>query len=212
MALFDVPASNLLHFAKSDVWAAGPSCPVHSLSLCLSATMRPPPRGPAQNVTYPHASPLALIRPSLLLRFDPLPSLHLRPDQNAEADEDVEGLQLRCPRGATDALLVSVPPNDKHHDQARPQAWHGAVHQKLREQKKCRLTERAHQRQRLDFPRTRDQFSHGEPLNLANAQFRHAVGHETDQPELFRLFTTPDARSTDRWTVTYTWLLRGKYL
>jgi hypothetical protein len=58
--------------------------------------------------------------------------------------------------------------------------------------------------------------AHDVRLNVVGRRNRHlhnfisAVGYETDQPHLFRLFTSPDARSTDRFTISSIRILRGK--
>jgi hypothetical protein len=169
MALFDVLEYNLLRLAKPDICCSNSSRPVPSSSpssascFCFSQTMRTPPRRPVQNFTYPQVSPLVLIRSSFLLRSTHFLLCILGPMGNVEVREAVEGLRLRCPREAANALLLSVPQNDIHHHQVLPQGWWLHLALKLERWRKCRLTERAQQRHRLDFF-----FVHDVSVHMAN--------------------------------------------
>lgn len=112
--------------------------------------------------------------------------------RNVEAREDVEGLRLRCPREATNALLLSVPQNDLNHRQALRQGWWLHVASKLKRWTKCRLTERAQQKHRLDYFTLTTSVFRWRTAELDTCTISSTPrGHETDQPQLFRLFTSP---------------------
>lgn len=99
------PISSASPNLTSEQRAISPSAPSYQpLCLCLSVTTRTPARGSVQNVTYPHASPLALIRSAffcvsthfLLCTFGPMrTSKHAR-TWKACGFADSGELQRRC--------------------------------------------------------------------------------------------------------------------